>query len=65
MQYLQMVNMQMLMKQHKGPSKDMAIDFDKGTEEIEIAGTEMISEFGSGDTTSLQLWLQKQFWESS
>jgi hypothetical protein len=43
----------------------MAIDFDKGTEEIEIAGTEMISEFGSGDTTSLQLWLQKQFWESS
>jgi hypothetical protein len=51
MQYLQMVNMQMLMKQHKGPSKDMAIDFDQGTEEIEIAGTEMIPEFGSGGTT--------------
>ena len=43
-----MVNMQMLMKQHKGPSNDMAIDFDQGTEEIEIAGTEMIPEFGSG-----------------
>jgi hypothetical protein len=45
---LQTVNMKMLMKQQKGPSKDMTIDFDQSTEEIESAGTEMISEFGSG-----------------
>ena len=50
-QYLQMVNMQMLMKQQKGPSKNVTIDFDQGTTEIEIAGTEMVPEFGSGGTT--------------
>ena len=41
----------MLMKQQKGPSKNAAIDFDQGTTEIEIAGTEMVPEFGSGGTT--------------
>ena len=48
-----MVNMQMLMKQQKGPSKDMTIDFDQSTKEIESAGTEMIPEFGSGGGTTI------------
>ena len=49
-QYLQMVNKQVLMKQQKAQVRTLVIDFDQGTEEIEIACTQMVPEFGGCDT---------------